>query len=199
MATSTRRSRKNETRVKLLQTAYEVFVQVGYEQATLAEIADRSGLHIQTLVRHFPTKGELMAAIHVAAQERFENYLLNRTEDALRTWRDWVELNASQAPDIVSFPDDGYRFPVITAAGQEAVHRTKELLADAIAEDMNVSRVTDLRPTLIACTLVAGNAHVAQSWAGKRLNKEQFVASLLEVVDVSKEMLAKEFPDRRVA
>ena len=199
MTTSTRRSRKKETRDKLLRTAYEVFVEVGYEQATLAEIVGRSDLHIQTLVRHFPTKGELMAAIHVASQERFEKYLLNRTGDALRTWRDWVELNASQAPDILSFPDDGYRFPVITAAGQEAVHRTKELLADAIAEDIDVSRATDLRPTLIACTLIAGNAHVAQSWAGKRLKKEQFVASLLDVVDVTKKMLVNEFPNRKVA
>jgi AcrR family transcriptional regulator len=174
-------------------------VQRGYERATLAEIAGRAGLHLQTLIRHFPTKAELMAAIHVATLRRFEAYFAQREGSALQSWRDWVELNAKNAPAVFAFPNDTYRFPVITPQGQEAMFRTKELLADGLAQDLGVDRDSDLRPTLIACMLTAGNAHVAQGWAGQRFNKAKFVASLLGVVDTAEAMLAKEYPKRRVA
>ena len=171
----------------------------GPQRATLADMADAAGVHLQTLVRHSPTKGDLMAEIHVVTLKRFRKYFSERTMDALSTWRSWVKLNAEMTPDLLVFPSDSYRFPAVTPEGQQAIFETKEILADGIAEDLGVSRESDLRPTLIACALTAGNAHVAQSWAGKRMKKKEYVASLLEVVDVTRESLGKEFRKRKVA
>ena len=198
MSTS-RRPRSEATRRKILEAAYGVFVRSGYERATLADMSDAAGVHLQTLVRHFPTKGDLMAEIHVVTLKRFRKYFSERTMDALSTWRSWVELNANLTPEVLVFPSDSYRFPAVTPEGQEAIYQLKEILADGIAEDLGVNRATELRPILIACALTSGNAHVAQSWAGKRMKKKDYVASLLEVVDVTRESLGKEFRKRKVA
>lgn len=184
-------SRSQKTRSKIIESAYAVFVQFGYERATLAEIAEKADVHLQTLVRHFPTKAEIMAAIHTFTADRFENYFLEQEGTALARWREWIRICSESAPEIFVFPTDTYRFPVITPQGQEAVHRMKELLANGIAEDMGVNPALDIRPVLIACMLMAGNAHIAQSWAGKRFNKTEFVASLVEVVDVAEDLVAE--------
>jgi AcrR family transcriptional regulator len=198
MSTSCR-PRSEATRKKILEAAYGVFVRSGYERATLADMSDAAGVHLQTLVRHFPTKGDLMAEIHVVSMKRFNKYFSERTMDALSTWRSWVELNANLMPEIIVFPSDSYRFPAVTPEGQGAIFEIKEILADGIAEDLGVSRETDLRPTLIACALTAANAHVAQSWAGKRMKRNKCIASLLEVVEVTRESLGREFRERKVA
>jgi AcrR family transcriptional regulator len=184
-------SRSQKTRIKIIESAYAVFVQIGYERATLAKIAEKADLHLQTLVRHFPTKAEIMAAIHTFTADRFENYFLEQEGTALARWREWIRICSEGAPEIFVFPTDTYRFPVITPQGQEAVHRMKELLANGIAEDMGVIPALNIRPVLIACMLTAGNAHIAQSWAGKRFKKTEFVASLVEVVDVAEELVAE--------
>jgi hypothetical protein len=140
-----------------------------------------------------------MAEIHILTARHFKKYLSERTMDALSTWRAWLELTASQAPEVLIFPSDSYRFPAVTVEAETANYEIKETLADAIAEDLGASRDADLRPTLIACALIGGNTHVAQSWANKRMDKKKFVASLLEVVDVTRESLGKEFKVRKVA
>jgi AcrR family transcriptional regulator len=184
-------SRSQKTRAKILTSAHAVFVQFGYERATLAEIAEKADVHLQTLVRHFPTKAEIMAAIHTSTADRFEFFFLEQEGTALARWREFIKICSEGAPEIFVFPTDTYRFPVITPQGQESVHRMKELLATGIAEDMGVNPALDIRPVLIACMLTAGNAHIAQSWAGKRFKKAEFVESLVEVVDVAEELVAE--------
>ena len=193
------RPRSEATRRKILDAAFVVFHRAGYERATLSAISSTAGVHLQTLIRHFPTKGNLMAEIHILTARHFKKYLSERTMDALSPWRAWLELTASQAPEVLIFPSDSYRFPAVTVEAETANYEIKETLADAIAEDLGASRDADLRPTLIACALIGGNTHVAQSWANKRMDKKKFVASLLEVVDVTRESLGKEFKVRKVA
>ena len=185
-------SRKIKTRNKILLHAYKVFVQYGYERATLAEISKEADVHLQTLERHFPTKAEIMAAIHTVTADNLERYFLAQDGTAFERWREWIRICSENSPEIFVFPNDSYRFPVITPQGQDAIHRIKELLADGIAEDMGVNRSLDIRPTLISCMLNAGNAQIAQSWAGRRFKRAEFIESLLEVVDVAEEMLKEQ-------
>jgi len=197
--TSSHRPRSEETRRKIRLAAFTVFSRSGFERATLAEISDTAGVHLQTLIRHFPTKGDLMADIHILTTKHFKKFLRERTMDAISTWRAWLELTANELPDMLVFPSDSYRFPAVTPDGEAAIYGLKEALAETIAEDLGVSLVNDLRPVLIACALIGGNGHVALSWAGKRMDKKKFVASLLEVVDVTRESLGKEFSARKMA
>ncbi len=196
---SSHRPRSEETRRKIRQAALTVFTRSGFERATLAEISDTAGVHLQTLIRHFPTKGDLMADIHILTAKHFKKFLRERNMDALSTWRAWLELTANETPDMLVFPSDSYRFPAVTPEGEAAIRELREVLADVIAEDLGVNVDNDLRPVLIASALIGGNAHVALSWAGKRMDKKKFIASLLEVVDVTRESLGKDFSARKVA
>tara|TARA_B100000497_G_C7686093_1_gene415869 strand:+ start:262 stop:864 length:603 start_codon:yes stop_codon:yes gene_type:complete len=195
---SSHRPRSEETRRKIRQAAFTVFQRSGFERSTLAEISDTAGVHLQTLIRHFPTKGDLMADIHILTAKYFNKFLRERKMDALSTWRNWLEVSANETPDMLAFPSDSYRFPAVTPEGEAAICEIKEVLARAIAEDLGVNVDSDLRPILIASALIGGNAHVALGWAGKPMNKKKFIASLLEVVDVTRESLGKEFSARKV-
>jgi len=197
--TASHRPRSEDTRRKIREAAFAVFHRSGFERATLAEIAETAGVHLQTLIRHFPTKGDLMAEIHILTTRHFKKFLSERNMDALSTWRAWVELTANETPDVLVFPSDSYRFPTVTQEAEAAVYELKEALANIIAEDLGVSLDSDLRPILIASALLGGNTHVALSWAGKPMNKKKFIASLLEVVDVTRESLGKEFSVRKIA
>ncbi len=193
-------TRRERTRLKLLDSANRVLVEYGYERSTLAEISKRAGVHLQTLVRHFPTKSAMMAAIHLASLERFEAFFRQRDGEALQAWREWVRIHAESSPEILVFPNDSYRFPVTTSEAQEAIYQIRELLAEGIAEDLGVNRTFDLRPTLIACMVLGANAHVAQSWRGRRFDRGAFVASLLEVVDLGEKILRTQYtPEKREA
>src|SRR3954454_9866086 len=45
---------------RLAQAALELFAERGFEQTTVAEIADRAGLTKRTFFRHFPDKREVL-------------------------------------------------------------------------------------------------------------------------------------------
>src|ERR1700678_4554964 len=56
-------------RGRLMQAAYELYGERGFEEATVAEIAARAGLTERTLFRHFDDKREVLFAGADALQE----------------------------------------------------------------------------------------------------------------------------------
>lgn len=57
-----REQQKQETRSQLMNSAMQLFVELGYEQVTLAQIAQHAQIHVQTLHKHFKTKASLATA-----------------------------------------------------------------------------------------------------------------------------------------
>jgi AcrR family transcriptional regulator len=62
-------SRGDATRERLLATAIELLEEGGYTAASVAAIAERSGLSAGALYRHFPSKAELFVQVFRAAAE----------------------------------------------------------------------------------------------------------------------------------
>ena len=59
----TRREKaKSETRRIILETAYSLFEEVGYEKATMRTLATRAGVGIGTIFQHFRNKPALLVA-----------------------------------------------------------------------------------------------------------------------------------------
>ena len=85
---------KAHSRARLIDAAAELFGEVGYNATTLDSVADRAGLHVQTLYRHFPSKPDLATGLWQRSLETFETFFRERDGDAIGAWRDWVELNA---------------------------------------------------------------------------------------------------------
>lgn len=185
------KQRKAESRNRLLDAASELFIELGYDDTTLESVADSAGLHVQTLYRHFPCKADLAAEIWGRSLSNFETFFKARKTTAITAWREWIEMSARLAPNTVNSSSGWGAWP---ASSSTFIYwdRYQELLAEGLAEDMNVDVATDLRPMLIACMLWGGNQKIARSWVNKRLDMERLVASLLEVVDFA-EVLFQNF------
>ncbi len=193
MNSTTHRERRAASRENLLANARELFMKDGYDSTTQSAIAEKAGLHLQTLIRHFPTKADLVAGIWQESVAQFETYFLARDVDALSAWRAWVEINARRIAQHGYTMASSEQFPVLTPEAQDALSRYREIIAEGIAEDMGVDASSDIRPLLIACMLFSGNSHVAEGWRKRRFDEEAYVASLLEVVDAGQEMLGHLF------
>ena len=57
-----REQAKGETRRIILETAYSLFEEMGYEKATMRELASRAGVGIGTIFQHFKNKPALLVA-----------------------------------------------------------------------------------------------------------------------------------------
>jgi AcrR family transcriptional regulator len=72
----TRERRRQHTRDVLLEAAEEIFVQRGFEGASLEEIAETAGYTRGAIYKHFGTKEELFFAVNERFNERFlENFV----------------------------------------------------------------------------------------------------------------------------
>src|SRR5271155_5203681 len=60
---------KPDARGRLEQTAYELFLERGYDQTTVAEIAHRAGLTERTFFRHYADKREVLFGGAAALQD----------------------------------------------------------------------------------------------------------------------------------
>jgi AcrR family transcriptional regulator len=63
----TRRKRAEQTRLRIVQAAHELFVARGYSGATMADIAQAAGVAVQTVYFVFHTKSELLQACYEVA------------------------------------------------------------------------------------------------------------------------------------
>ena len=57
-----REYQKRETRRLLLDTAYDLFLEKGYEKTTIKKLAERAGVAQGTIFKHFPDKTALIVA-----------------------------------------------------------------------------------------------------------------------------------------
>jgi AcrR family transcriptional regulator len=60
-----------ETRERVLDVALDLFIEQGYDKASLREIAERVGFTKAALYYHFPSKADILGALH----ERFHRLL----------------------------------------------------------------------------------------------------------------------------
>src|SRR5271167_4230673 len=96
------------TRARILDTALACFLGAGYEQTTIAQIRQRSGVSNGALFHHFPTKEAIADAVYVEAIASFQQglwELLRRRPRSLRAavretishQLRWIEENEDRA------------------------------------------------------------------------------------------------------
>lgn len=79
------RKKTEEKRQSIVEAAHEVFMEVGFHQASMADIATRSGASKATLYGYFNSKEALFAEVMVnAASEILESFSQLRLDIALR-------------------------------------------------------------------------------------------------------------------
>jgi AcrR family transcriptional regulator len=72
--------RAQDTRSALLQSARQIFADVGYSEANVAEVVSRAGSSVGSMYHHFGGKADLFLALHDGYQARQEA----RADEAVR-------------------------------------------------------------------------------------------------------------------
>jgi AcrR family transcriptional regulator len=182
-----RERKKARSREALIAAARELFHARGYEQTTLEEVAERAGLHVQTLYRHFATKQELALAGDRIWLERFRREITDpqRSGDTFSFWRAWL----GRAIDALT-PEGDREYkrhlkmrsasPHILGALWAVQAEYEDLLTASLARDFGLPADGAGAPRLVAGMLVAGNGYVLRRYEEEEIDLK---AMSLQVID----------------
>jgi AcrR family transcriptional regulator len=156
-----RERKKGRTHDLIADTALRLFIQRGFDEVTVAEIAEAAEVDAKTVYNHFPTKPELV----YQRLETFENQLLA----AVRERKPGESISSAftgfalgiqgllgdpaasgqlkQVSRLVS------ESPALLAHEQQVFARFTASLTALVAEETN-SRLTDIEPWVVANTLM---------------------------------------------
>jgi AcrR family transcriptional regulator len=139
-------------RGRLVLAALELYVERGFDQATVAEIASRAGLTERTFFRHFADKREVLFWGQGALQELIVNTVASAPESA--TPLDAVAAALEAAGATLQENRDGARLrQAVIVANTELQERELiklAALASAIAGALRARGVADLAASLAA-------------------------------------------------
>jgi AcrR family transcriptional regulator len=151
-----RERKKQKTRETIAKVALELFAERGYEQTTIAEIADAAEVSPRTIFAYFPSKEDIVFCDLPETQERLAQALRERPEGAtaLDALRDFIAGSMTLDPSRV------LRKRIL--AGDETLRRNErarfapfeKLMVEAIAEDLDAGP-DDIRPQIVAAALIA--------------------------------------------
>ena len=156
-ATGLRERKKRETREALTRAALELFVERGYDETTLAEIAAAAGVSTRTIFAYFPSKEDILFSTLQAMRDALAAALADRPAgtDALTALREFILSSAHEKTELdhrlgqVIAAD-----PTLSSHKRARIAELQEVLAAAIADDLGVGP-DDLRPLVAAASLTA--------------------------------------------
>jgi AcrR family transcriptional regulator len=156
-ATGLRERKKLQTREALTRAALELFVERGYDETTLAEIAESAGVSTRTIFAYFPGKEDILFSpmqmmLDALAQALAERPAGTDTLAALRAFifsseHEKTELDCRVGEVIAADP-------TLSSHQRARIAQLQEVLAAAIADDLGVGP-DDLRPQVAAASLTA--------------------------------------------
>src|SRR5581483_4803061 len=137
-ATGLRERKKQATREALARAGLELFCRQGYDETTLAEIADAAGVSTRTIFAYFPSKEDILFATLDVMRDALVRALADRPAgtDALAALRDFIVSSAHEKTEL-----DRSLGRVIAADQTLASHKRariaelQEVLASAIADE----------------------------------------------------------------
>ena len=162
-------ARRAETRTRITAGARELIAEGGYVAAPVAAVADRAGVAVGTVYRHFPSKSELFAEVFREASQH--------EVDAMRTAMEGVSGPAAErvAVGIEAFARRALRGrrlawallaepvdPAVEAERLHFRHSYRDLMAEVIAEGIEAGEfpAQDVDATAAALIGAVGEAMV---------------------------------------
>src|ERR1700722_15498624 len=91
-----RARKKAKVREALVSASFRLFTQKGYTETTLEEICEQCDVTVQTLLRYFGSKDDLLFAKHQTILEKVGNGLVQaaRTKSSVGYWVKFLHSNA---------------------------------------------------------------------------------------------------------
>jgi AcrR family transcriptional regulator len=159
-----RERKKQETRRAISAIATMLFAERGFDNVTVAEIAEAAGVSKMTVFNYFPRKEDLFLDRHADRLRELEEVIRTRDPDesvlaAMRRYQH--ELLAARHP--LSGAISGARpffeivrsSPALVHRTYEHEHETRDMLARVLAEEMDDRTEAELVATLLGGALNA--------------------------------------------
>jgi AcrR family transcriptional regulator len=167
-----RERKKQRTREQIVEAAFGLFAERGFQATTVADIAAAADIAPRTFFAYFPSKeavvffdfDAMFASLKATIEERPEG---ETAIDALRRWLDHslpVEHEASDEAMLRKRMciDE----PSLAAHQKGLLGRLEEILRDGVARDLG-EPVDGLRPKLVAAAAVAALSSIDDERADK--------------------------------
>ena len=142
MASGLRERRKRETRQAISDIATQMFVERGFDEVTIAQVADAAGVAKMTVTNYFPRKEDLVFDRAEAVERHLADVIAARAPGesmlaAIR--RDYAEAVA-RAEVTIGLSSPGFAgmvpsSPVLVSRVREMLDRRERALGDAIAAE----------------------------------------------------------------
>jgi AcrR family transcriptional regulator len=181
-----RERKKQKTRETIIKVGLELFAERGYEQTTIAEIAEAAEVSPRTIFAYFPSKEDILFCDLPEKQERLALALRERPAGAttLDVLREFIRDSLS--------PDRNLLLRKRIMASNETLQRNErarfgpfeQLMYEAIAEDLD-AEPDDIRPQIVAAALIAAFSAVAErshATAPESFSPEQAMALMDDVM-----------------
>jgi AcrR family transcriptional regulator len=171
VATGLRERRKQETRQAISDIATRMFVERGFEEVTIAQVAGAAGVAKMTVTNYFPRKEDLVFDRAEAVVRHLADVIAARAPGesmlaAIR--RDYAEAIA-RADVTLGLSSPGFArmilgSPVLTSRVLEMLNERERVLGDAIAAETG----TDNPQQRLAAALLASVHRVLSAEAAQR-------------------------------
>jgi AcrR family transcriptional regulator len=179
------------TRERLLHSAAELIAEGGYTTASVAAIAERAGLAVGALYRHFPSKAELFVEVfrsvaeqeHTAMQAAAERYSTfeERLEAVIRTYAMSAFDNRHLAWALVYEPVD----PLVDAERLAYRRRYREGMVDLLRDGVHAGTIPEQDVELAAAALVGAISEALvgplSPLSGKPSSQEAIVDAIVDI------------------
>ena len=184
-----RERKKQQTRESIARAALRLFAERGYDETTLADIANAANVAPRTIFAYFESKEDILLCEENGFLSQLKRRLDERppgttTVDAIREFLSSIEHPNEEAKlrkqVIAANPD-----LQVKMRGRHA--QVEPMLAESIARDLG-AEPGDLRPLLIAASMATAFTSVsdrifAAEAAGKPLAAEEGMAILDQVLE----------------
>ena len=183
-------ARRAETRKRIVTAARELIAEGGYVAAQVAAVADRAGVAVGTVYRHFPSKSDLFAEVFREASQH--------EVDAMA---DAVHAASGQAPDRIAAGVEAFARralrgrrlawallaepvdPAVEAERLHFRHSYRDLMAEVIAEGIEAGELPPQDVEVTAAALIGGIGETMLGPLSPTANggdPEALIASLIE-------------------
>jgi Bacterial regulatory proteins, tetR family len=208
-----RQRKKDETRRAISEAAMRLFIENGYENVTIAQIAAVADVSVNTVFNYFPTKEDLFFSSDPCRESEFALLRMAREpHEAVidffrRSLGAWIE-QYPKAP--MTLAEIGYMAAVrriyqespaiqvhASQASRRATQDTEAAFALALAKDLKAED-DDLTPRLIAAQLIAIYSALffeAERWRRSGEKPEKIQVRLSAAAKVALNLLEKGIRD----
>jgi AcrR family transcriptional regulator len=164
--------KKNINRAQIIHAAITLFAINGFQDTKLVDVANKAGVHVQTLYRHFKSKDDLAIAAANAVTDECREFFeaAPRGKSTFQIWRAFIRRTVvglaplgwqhkrRQLRSASSMMNDS--FLLIVYSGYE------DLLTEYLAGDFQLDPKLDRLPRQVAAFLCSSNEAAMKRCAG---------------------------------